>query len=219
MSLRTQGPGSGEERQSRARRALHAEPGAYRPPTPESQLASPRACTQSPLSRGGPRAAHPPALPQTSGGLTDWWVFAVTIFTASGSHMTRSPSEPTAILPFRGYRLKIFAALVLVTATNWFSSIFPVACSDTERTTRSFGEGQSKSPGKRQTNAPTSRWRAVPRAPRLTSLLVPGRPRAGGTVTAPGCPPTAASPAPARLTLKAREGTGRWVPSSVGAKP
>lgn len=60
-------------------------------------------------------------------GLTDLWLLAVTVFTLSGSQMTTSASEPTAIRPFLGYRLKILAALVLVTATNWFSSILPVA--------------------------------------------------------------------------------------------
>lgn len=34
----------------------------------------------------------------------------------------------TQVIPLRGYMLKSFAALVLVTATNWFSSIFPVNC-------------------------------------------------------------------------------------------
>ena len=57
----------------------------------------------------------------------DWWFLAETILTASGPQITRSLSEPTDILPLRGYRLKILAAFVLVTATNWFSSIFPVA--------------------------------------------------------------------------------------------
>lgn len=42
--------------------------------------------------------------------------------------MTRSASEPTAIRPLRGYRLSSLAALVLVTATNMFSSILPVDC-------------------------------------------------------------------------------------------
>ena len=49
------------------------------------------------------------------------------VLTASGSQITRSLSEPTDVLPLRGHRLKILAAFVLVTATNWFSSIFPVA--------------------------------------------------------------------------------------------
>ena len=67
----------------------------------------------------------------THSGHTDWWFLAETILTASGSQITRSLSEPTDILPLRGYRLKILAAFVLVTATNWFSSIFPVACKNT----------------------------------------------------------------------------------------
>lgn len=58
--------------------------------------------------------------------LTRLWLFAEMIFVTSGSHRTRSASEPTAMRPLRGYKLKILAALVLVTATNWFSSIFPV---------------------------------------------------------------------------------------------
>lgn len=70
---------------------------------------------------------HSPPLHSRQPTLTDWWFLAETIFTASGSQMTRSLSEPTDILPLRGYRLKILAAFVLVTATNWFSSIFPVA--------------------------------------------------------------------------------------------
>lgn len=113
----------------------------------------------------------------------------MTIFTASGSHITRSLSEPTAILPFRGYRLKIFAALVLVTATNWFSSIFPVACSDTKRTKYSFGERESKSLGKHQTHSHTSHWLAGPRLLWLILLVVPDRPKTGGIVAAPGCSP------------------------------
>lgn len=52
--------------------------------------------------------------------------------TLSGSQITKSASEPTAIRPFRGYRLKILAAFVLVTATNWFSSILPVTWGKTE---------------------------------------------------------------------------------------
>lgn len=48
----------------------------------------------------------------------DLWLLAVKVFILSGSQMTTSASEPTAIRPFLGYRLKILAALVLVTATN-----------------------------------------------------------------------------------------------------
>lgn len=59
--------------------------------------------------------------------LTDLWLLAVIVFTLSGSQITTSASDPTAIRPFLGYRLKILAALVLVTATNWLSSILPVA--------------------------------------------------------------------------------------------
>lgn len=59
--------------------------------------------------------------------LTDCWSLEVMVLVLSGSQMTMSASEPTAIRPLRGYRLKIFAALVDVTATNWFSSIFPKA--------------------------------------------------------------------------------------------
>ena len=59
--------------------------------------------------------------------LTDCWSLALMVLTLSGSQMTMSASDPTAIRPLRGYRLKIFAALVDVTATNWFSSIFPIA--------------------------------------------------------------------------------------------
>lgn len=64
---------------------------------------------------------------QGGGGLTDLWLLAVMVFTLSGSQMTTSASEPTATRPFLGYKLKILAALVLVTATNWVSSILPVA--------------------------------------------------------------------------------------------
>ena len=56
---------------------------------------------------------------------TDWWFLAEMILVTSGSQSTRSASEPTAMRPLRGYMLKILAALVLVTDTNWFSSIFP----------------------------------------------------------------------------------------------
>lgn len=62
--------------------------------------------------------------------LTRLWLLAEMILVISGSHNTRSASEPTAMWPLRGYRLKIFAALVLVTATNWFSSILPVTCKE-----------------------------------------------------------------------------------------
>lgn len=37
--------------------------------------------------------------------------------------MTMSASEPTAIRPLRGYKLKIFAAFVLVIATNFCGPI------------------------------------------------------------------------------------------------
>lgn len=46
-------------------------------------------------------------------------------FVASGSHTTTSASAPGMIRPLRGYRLRILAALELVTATKRFSSIFP----------------------------------------------------------------------------------------------
>ncbi len=59
--------------------------------------------------------------------LTDCWSLALMVLTLSGSQMTMSASDPTAIRPLRGYILKILAALVDVTATNWFSSIFPMA--------------------------------------------------------------------------------------------
>ena len=49
---------------------------------------------------------------------TDWWFLAEMILVTSGSQSTRSASEPTATRPFRGYRLKSLAALVLVTATK-----------------------------------------------------------------------------------------------------
>ena len=42
-----------------------------------------------------------------------------------GSHTTTSASDPGAILPFFGYRLKIWAALVEVTSTNLHSSMMP----------------------------------------------------------------------------------------------
>lgn len=58
--------------------------------------------------------------------LTEWCVLAVMVRVASVSQMTRSLSDPTAIRPLRGYRFRSFAALVLVTATNMFSSILPV---------------------------------------------------------------------------------------------
>lgn len=46
-------------------------------------------------------------------------------FVASGSHTTTSASAPGMMRPLRGYRLRILAALELVTATKRFSSIFP----------------------------------------------------------------------------------------------
>lgn len=63
------------------------------------------------------------------------------ILVTSGSHSTRSASEPTAIRPLRGNRLKIFAAFVLVTATNWFSSILPVTLG---KTGQAVGPGQGR---------------------------------------------------------------------------
>lgn len=72
---------------------------------------------------------------------TEWWLLAEMIFVKSGSHSTRSASEPTAMRPLRGYRLKILAAFVLVTATNWFSSILPVTWNQSEprvRMTQNF---------------------------------------------------------------------------------
>lgn len=63
---------------------------------------------------------------------TELWLLAEIILVESGSHSTRSASEPTAMRPLRGYRLKILAALVLVTATNWFSSILPVTWNESE---------------------------------------------------------------------------------------
>ncbi len=40
--------------------------------------------------------------------------------------MTKSASEPMAIVPFRGYRPKILAAFVAVNSTNLGNDIFPV---------------------------------------------------------------------------------------------
>lgn len=74
----------------------------------------------------------------TSGNRTELWLFAEMIFVTSGSHSTRSASEPTAIRPLRGYRLKILAALVLVTATNWFSSILPDTWKESELRVRTL---------------------------------------------------------------------------------
>ncbi len=61
-----------------------------------------------------------------SNHLTRLWLLAEMILVISGSHSTRSASDPTAMRPLRGNRLKTLAAFVLVTATNWFSSILPV---------------------------------------------------------------------------------------------
>ncbi len=58
---------------------------------------------------------------------TRLWDLAEKIFVSFVFQITMSASDPTAIRPFRGYRLKIFAAFVLVTATKSFSSILPVA--------------------------------------------------------------------------------------------
>lgn len=58
---------------------------------------------------------------------TRLWVLAEKILVSLVFQMTRSASEPTAIRPLQGYMLKILAAFVLVTATNSFSSILPVA--------------------------------------------------------------------------------------------
>lgn len=64
--------------------------------------------------------SHPLSFPASlsSFALTDCCCLAVMVLTLSGSQMTMSASEPTAIRPLRGYRLKILAALVDVTATN-----------------------------------------------------------------------------------------------------
>lgn len=141
------------------------------------------------------------------------------IFTASGSHITRSLSEPTAILPFRGYRLKILAALVLVTATNWFSSIFPVACSHTKRTKSFYGERVSKSSGKHHPHSHTSCWLAGPELLRLILLTGARQTKNWGHsysfwMFTPSLhqPPLLLQ---LDLTVKAREGTSR-VSSSVG---
>lgn len=170
-------------------------------PYPAVTPALPRACIYQQgstklLAARSLCVALPTPIPSLSRGLTDWWVFAVTIFTASGSQMTRSLSEPTAILPFRGYRLKIFAALVLVTATNWFSSIFPVACSDTERTKHPFGEGKRKSPG-----------------------LALDRPKAGAMLTYHGYSPCGSCFSCSSLVqLTSRKQTCHWALSPAGAR-
>lgn len=66
---------------------------------------------------------------------TAWtWVWAEMVRFLLGSQTTMSASEPTAITPFRGYRLKILAAFVLVTATNRMGSIMP-ACTPFSQTT------------------------------------------------------------------------------------
>ena len=50
-----------------------------------------------------------------------WWLAAVIIFLWFGSQTTTSASAPTLTIPFRGYMLKIWAALDEVFSTNWFS--------------------------------------------------------------------------------------------------
>jgi hypothetical protein len=57
-----------------------------------------------------------------------WWCdVAEMVFVAWGSQIIQSPSEPIAIRPFLGYKLKIRAAFELVTATNWLISSLPVS--------------------------------------------------------------------------------------------
>jgi hypothetical protein len=51
---------------------------------------------------------------------------------ASASQTTKSASEPTAIVPFWGKMLKIFAVLVEVTFTNSLGVIFPVLTAESE---------------------------------------------------------------------------------------
>ncbi|TNN38596.1 hypothetical protein EYF80_051229 [Liparis tanakae] len=49
--------------------------------------------------------------------------------------------------PLRGYRLKILAALVLVTPTNWFSSILPVTWREAKIETVAGEGGARAAPG------------------------------------------------------------------------
>src|SRR5660398_188013 len=56
-----------------------------------------------------------------------WWVAAEIVRSACGSRMTRSASLPGAMVPFRGYRPKILAGMVAVSATKRFRLI----CSST----------------------------------------------------------------------------------------
>lgn len=66
---------------------------------------------------------------------TAWtWVSAEMVRFLLGSQTIMSASEPTAMTPFRGYKLKILAAFVLVTATNRVGSIIP-ACTPFSQST------------------------------------------------------------------------------------
>lgn len=66
---------------------------------------------------------------------TAWtWLWAEMVRFLLGSQTTMSASEPTATTPFRGYKLKILAAFVLVTATNRVGSIMP-ACTPFSQST------------------------------------------------------------------------------------
>jgi hypothetical protein len=47
-----------------------------------------------------------------------WWVLAESVVSLSGSKSTRSPSEPTATVPFFGQRPNIFAGFVATISTN-----------------------------------------------------------------------------------------------------
>lgn len=129
------------ERTRRGGRGVHRReetdgraPNSLSPAAQTPSLQEEKASTEPGRQAGRPLAAawvsclrEGPARSGGEPGLTDLWLLAVMVFTRSGSQMTTSASEPTATRPFLGYRLKILAALVLVTATNWFSSILPVA--------------------------------------------------------------------------------------------
>ena len=54
-----------------------------------------------------------------------WWVFDEIIFLKLGSQIAISASAPYLITPLWGYIPNIWAALVDVFSTNWFSEIYP----------------------------------------------------------------------------------------------
>ena len=56
-----------------------------------------------------------------------WCVSALIVISSSGSKITMSASEPTAIVPFFGNRPKIFAAEVETSSTQRLRPILPLA--------------------------------------------------------------------------------------------